>query len=71
MAEDLGQDKKDKGIVADGDGKTSVDGLFAVGWNTRLIRTQAIISAGQGAAAALEILSVETGEDVHDFDVVE
>ena len=71
LAEDLGLDKKDKGIVADGDGKTSVDGLFAVGWNTRLIRTQAIISAGQGAAAALEILSVETGGDVHDFDVVE
>lgn len=71
LAEDLGLAKENKGIVADEDGKTSVDGLFAVGWNTRLIRTQAIISAGQGASAALEILSVEAGEDVHDFDVVE
>ena len=43
-------EKKNKGIVADEDGRTSVEGLFAVGWNTRLIRTQAIISAGQGAA---------------------
>ena len=71
LAEELGLEKKNKGIVADGDGKTGVAGLYAVGWNTRLIRTQAIISAGQGAAAALEILSVEAGEDVHDFDVVE
>jgi len=71
LAEDLGLAKENKGIVADGDGKTSVDGLFAIGWNTRLIRTQAIISAGQGASAALQILSVEAGEDVHDFDVVE
>lgn len=70
LAEGLGLEKKDKGIVADQDGKTSVEGLYAVGWNTRLIRTQAIISAGQGAATALEILSVEAGEDVHDFDVV-
>ena len=68
---DLSLAKENKGIVADGDGRTSVEGLFAVGWNTRLIRTQAIISAGQGAATALEILSLEAGEDFHDFDVVE
>ena len=71
LAEGLNLKKKNKGIVADEDGRTSVEGLFAVGWNTRLIRTQAIISAGQGAATALEILSLEAGEDVHDFDVVE
>lgn len=71
LAEGLGLEKKNKGIVADEDGKTAVDGLYAVGWNTRLIRTQAIISAGQGASTALEILSVEAGEDVHDFDVVD
>jgi thioredoxin reductase (NADPH) len=71
LAEGLGLKKKNKGIVADEDGKTAVEGLYAVGWNTRLIRTQAIISAGQGASTALEILSVEAGEDVHDFDVVD
>ena len=71
LAEGLSLAKENKGIVADGDGRTSVEGLFAVGWNTRLIRTQAIISAGQGAATALEILSLEAGEDFHDFDVVE
>jgi thioredoxin reductase (NADPH) len=70
LAESFGLEKKNKGIVADEDGKTAIKGLYAAGWNTRLIRTQAIISAGQGAATALEILSVEAGEDVHDFDVV-
>lgn len=71
LAEGLNLDKQNKGIVADDDGRTAVEGLFAVGWNTRLIRTQAIISAGQGAATALEILSLEAGEDFHDFDVIE
>ena len=41
-----------------------------IGWLTRGQRTQAIISAGEGAAAALSILSTEAGRDVHDFDVV-
>jgi len=30
---------------------------------------QAVISAGDGAAAALNILSKEEGENFHDFDV--
>jgi hypothetical protein len=30
---------------------------------------QAVISAGDGAAAALNILSTEKGENFHDFDV--
>jgi thioredoxin reductase (NADPH) len=31
-------------------------------------RSQAIISAGAGAVAALDILSREAGRDVHDWD---
>ena len=56
------------GVDADREGRTTVDGLYCVGWATRPKRTQAIISAGEGAAAALSILSLEKGKDFHDFD---
>jgi thioredoxin reductase len=58
-------------VRADRDGRTSVDRLYAVGWSARRDKIQAIISAGEGAAAALDILSTEAGEDVHDFDLVD
>ena len=59
--------------VADVDrnGRTNIDGCYAVGWATRSHKIQAIISAGDGGAAALDILSDIAGEPVHDFDVVE
>ena len=71
LAESLGVDKGDEGLVSDRSGRTGVDGLYVVGWSTRLRKIQAIISAGDGACAALDILSARAGEDVHDFDVVE
>ena len=70
LAESLGVDKGDEGLVSDRSGRTGVDGLYVVGWSTRLKKIQAIISAGDGACAALDILSARAGEDVHDFDVV-
>jgi thioredoxin reductase len=67
----LGTDSdNDDAIIADREGKTAVENLYVIGWLTRGQRTQAIISAGEGAAAALSILSTEAGRDVHDFDVV-
>jgi len=42
-----------------------------LGWSTRLKKIQAIISAGDGACAALDILSAKAGEDMHDFDLIE
>ena len=63
-------DNEDGGVDADREGRTSVPGLYCVGWATRPKRTQAIISAGEGAAAALSILSQEKGKDFHDFDSV-
>ncbi|MDE2998899.1 MAG: FAD-dependent oxidoreductase [Gemmatimonadota bacterium] len=66
----IGLERGPDGLECDRDGRTAVDGLYVVGWSTRLRKTQAIISAGQGASAALDILSIEAGEDVHDFDVV-
>jgi len=60
-----------RGIEADRNGRTSVENAYVVGWATRPDKIQAIISAGDGAAAALDILSKEAGKDVHDFDSVD
>jgi thioredoxin reductase (NADPH) len=57
-----------RGIVTDRNGKTQLDGVYVVGRSARPGRSQAIISAGDGAAAAIDILSRERGEDVVDWD---
>jgi len=49
--------------------ETSVAGAYATGAMVRAEEWQAVISAGDGAAAALNILSKEKGEHFHDFDV--
>ena len=49
--------------------ETSVAGAYATGAMVRAEEWQAVISAGDGAAAALNILSAEKGEHYHDFDV--
>lgn len=56
------------GIAADRNARTSVDGVYVVGRSARPGRSQAIISAGDGAAAAIDILSREGGKDVLDWD---
>ena len=71
LAESLGVGAEDEGLAADRNGRTATPGLYVVGWSTRLKKIQAIISAGEGAIAALDILSAEAGEDIHDFDLVE
>lgn len=55
-------------VEADRDGRTAVDRFYAAGWAVRPDKIQAIVSAGDGAAAALDILSREKGKDFHDFD---
>jgi len=49
--------------------ETSVEDAYATGAMVRDQEWQAVISAGDGAAAALNILSKERGEHFHDFDV--
>ena len=71
LAEALGVPKEADGLGADRDGRTAIDGLYVIGWSTRLKKIQAIISAGDGACAALDILSAKAGEDLHDFDLIE
>jgi thioredoxin reductase (NADPH) len=56
------------GIATDKNAQSNVDGVYVVGRSSRPGRSQAIISAGDGAAAAIDILSREKGEDVVDWD---
>jgi thioredoxin reductase (NADPH) len=70
LAEELGCATTDDGLVdVDLSMETSVDGAYATGAMIRQDEWQAIISAGDGAAAALSILTEEEGERVHDWDV--
>ncbi|MEO8845347.1 MAG: FAD-dependent oxidoreductase [Kofleriaceae bacterium] len=56
------------GISTDKHAKSKLDGVYVVGRSSRPGRSQAIISAGDGAAAAIDILSREKGDDVVDWD---
>jgi thioredoxin reductase len=69
LATDLGCEADEDGTVAvDLDMETSVEDAYATGAMVRPEKWQAVISAGDGAAAALDILSKEKGEHFHDFD---
>lgn len=69
LARSLGVEEDDSGaIVVDRDMRSSVDKIYVVGRSVRPNRSQAIISAGAGAVAALDILAREAGEDIQDWD---
>ena len=69
LAADLGCAFTDEDVVdVDVTMETSVADAYATGAMVRAEEWQAIISAGDGAAAALNILSKEKGEHFHDFD---
>jgi thioredoxin reductase len=68
LATALGLEMTASGVAVDRDGRTAVPGLYAVGRVTRRTRSQAIISAGEGAVAALDILSQVHGREFNDFD---
>lgn len=59
---------EDTGVPADRNGLTDVDGVYVVGRLARPGRSQAIISAGDGAAAAIDILSRDKGDNFADWD---
>jgi thioredoxin reductase len=70
LAEDLGCDFTDEDVVeVDVTMETSVENAYATGAMVRAEEWQAVISAGDGAAAGLNILTKEKGEHFHDFDV--
>ena len=69
LAADIGCETTEAGeIDVDRSGRTSVDGAYAAGWATRKQQIQTVISAGDGAAAALDVLSTEVEPGFHDFD---
>ena len=59
---------ENNGIATDRNAKSSVDGVYIVGRSARPGRSQAIISAGDGAAAAIDILSRDKNENFLDWD---
>lgn len=68
LARGLGIETSGDGVEIDTEYRTGVDRVYAVGRLARPHRSQAIISAGAGAVAALDILAREAGEDVTDWD---
>jgi thioredoxin reductase (NADPH) len=69
LAQQLGLPFDDQnGLGVDANGQTSVPGAYAIGRLARPTRSQAIISAGDGAKAAIDILSRVTGKPVQDWD---
>jgi thioredoxin reductase len=69
LAEDLGVERTDADRVdVDLSMETSVENAYATGALVRDQEWQAVISAGDGGAAALDVLSKEKGEKYHDFD---
>jgi thioredoxin reductase (NADPH) len=68
-AEALGCAFDDDIVDVDVTMETSIDDAYATGAMVRAEEWQAVISAGDGAAAALNILTKERGEHFHDFDV--
>jgi thioredoxin reductase (NADPH) len=68
LAEQVGLDATGDGLDTDRHYRTAVDRVYAVGRLALPNRSQAIISAGAGAIAALDVLSREAGKDVHDWE---
>lgn len=68
LALSLGLSETEDGIEHDREYATAIDGVYVVGRAARRNRSQAIISAGAGATAALDILSRIEGKDVQDWD---
>lgn len=68
LAEDLDCAIEDGIVSVDVTMETSVADAYATGAMVRAEEWQAVISAGDGAAAALNILTKEEGEHFHDFD---
>jgi thioredoxin reductase (NADPH) len=69
LSDQLGLARDARGAVqVDRNGKSSVEGVYAVGRSVRPEHSQAIISAGDGAAAAIDILSQVKGSAVQDWD---
>jgi thioredoxin reductase (NADPH) len=69
LARSLGLETDEAGaIVVDSNYMSPIDKVYVLGRSVRPTRSQAIISAGAGAVAALDILAREEGKDIQDWD---
>jgi len=68
LATSLGLAATESGFEVDRNGRSSLERVYVIGRSARPGRSQAIISAGDGAAAALDIMATESGGDVTDWD---
>lgn len=69
LARSIGVEEDESGaILVDRDMRSSIDNVYVVGRSVRPTRSQAIISAGAGAVAAVDILAREEGKDIQDWD---
>lgn len=68
LAKSLGVNVDRGRVAVDTEYRTNLDRVYVAGRATRPQRSQAMISAGAGATAAIDILSREAGRDVHDWD---
>ncbi|HLF44176.1 MAG TPA: FAD-dependent oxidoreductase [Acidimicrobiia bacterium] len=69
LARSLGVAEDESGAIkVDRDYRSSLDRVYVVGRSARPERSQAIISAGAGATAALDILALEAGNNVQDWE---
>ena len=69
LCKKVGLETNDEGgIEVDPNGRSTSPDVYVVGRSTRPGRSQAIISAGDGAAAAIDILSRIEGKAVCDWD---
>ena len=68
LARSLGLDEDEGAILVDNEGRSSEPRVYVIGRSARPSRSQAIISAGAGAKAAIDILSREADKDIQDWD---
>lgn len=69
LAESVGCETAGGSVEVNMDMETSIEDIYAIGSTVRCRKSQAIIAAGDGAVAAMDILSKEKGQYFRDFDV--
>lgn len=70
LAGGLGLEVGEDGVRVDHNGRTSHSRVYAGGAATRGAKSQVATSVGDGAAIAVDILSLARGKPSHDYDVV-
>lgn len=56
-------------IKVDRNGRTNIENVYAGGWAADSEKVQAAIAVGDGVRIAMDIISVEAGKPVRDFDL--